>query len=111
MPCTPAMVQVAATGKVEATATEKADVGESTNEVCGGSAVAAGGVGSSAKANQGKCLSGGVLQVWQGRPYKGQLHGEAVQPLQRTRAHCRCLRHAGGIGCVGDDGGGWNEGR
>ena len=73
------MVQVAATGKVEATATEKADVGESTNEVCGGSAVAAGGVGSSAKANQGKCLSGGVLQVWQGRPYKGQLHGEAVQ--------------------------------
>ena len=31
MPCTPAMVQVAATEKVEATATEKADVGESTN--------------------------------------------------------------------------------
>ena len=32
MPCTPAMVQVAATGKVEATSTEKADVGESTDE-------------------------------------------------------------------------------
>ena len=31
MPCTPAMVQVAATGKVEATATEKVDVGESTD--------------------------------------------------------------------------------
>ena len=28
----PAMVQMAATGKVEATATEKADVGESTDE-------------------------------------------------------------------------------
>ena len=33
MPCTPAMVQVAATGKVEAMATEKADVGESTDEI------------------------------------------------------------------------------
>ena len=32
MPCTPEMVQVAATVKVEATATEKADVGESTDE-------------------------------------------------------------------------------
>ena len=31
MPCTPVVVQVAATGKVEATATEKADVGESTD--------------------------------------------------------------------------------
>ena len=32
MPCTPEMVQVAAAGKGEATATEKADVGESTDE-------------------------------------------------------------------------------
>ena len=49
MSCTPAMVQVAATGKAEATATEKADVGKSTNEVGGGSATVAGGDGSSAK--------------------------------------------------------------
>ena len=32
MPCTPAMAQVAATGKVEATETEKSDVEESTDE-------------------------------------------------------------------------------
>ena len=32
MPCTPAMVEVVATGKVEATATEPADVGEGTDE-------------------------------------------------------------------------------
>ena len=32
MPCTPAMVPVAATGKVETAATEKADVGEGTDE-------------------------------------------------------------------------------
>ena len=47
MSCTPAMVQVAAT------ATEKADVGDSTNEVDGGSAAAAGGDGSSAEATEG----------------------------------------------------------
>ena len=32
MPVTPAMLQVAAAGKVEATATEKVDIGESTDE-------------------------------------------------------------------------------
>ena len=32
MPCTPATVPVVATGKVETAATEKADVGESTDE-------------------------------------------------------------------------------
>ena len=33
MPCTPAILQVAATGKVEAAATGKVDVGENTDEV------------------------------------------------------------------------------
>ena len=53
MSYTPAMVQVAATGKVEATATEKADVGESTNKADDGSAAAAGGDGSNANATEG----------------------------------------------------------
>ena len=49
------MVPVAATGKVEAAATEKADVGENTDgaEDGGGSAAPAGGDGGSAKATEG----------------------------------------------------------
>ena len=54
------MGEVEATGKVEATITEKADGGEntdgaveSTNEVGGGSAAAVGGDGSSAETTEG----------------------------------------------------------
>ena len=118
MPCTPAMVEVAATGKVEATATEPADVGECTDEAVKAPTrsvmarpVAMAGAPKPIK----ECSSEGMLQVWQGRPNKGQLHGQAVQPLQRTRAHCRCcptseeeavLAMTGEVGArvdVGDD--------
>ena len=64
--------------------------GRGIDEVGGGSAAAAGGDGSSAKATESSAPVRGCYRylVWQGRPHKHQLHGEAVQPVQRTRAHC-----------------------
>ena len=79
------MVQVAATGKVEATATEKADVGESTNEVGGGSA--AGGDGSSAKATEGSASVRGCYRCGKKGYIRANSTEKLCKPVLRTRAH------------------------
>ena len=87
MPCTPAIMPVAAMGNVEATATEKADVGESTNEVSGGSAAAAGGDGSSAKATEGSAPVRGCYRCGKNNRIRANFTERLSKPVQRTRAH------------------------
>ena len=57
-------------------------------EIGGGSDAPAGGEGISVKATESNRPVRGItgLQVWQGRVYSGQLHGEAVQPERRRTA-------------------------
>ena len=77
---------MAATGKVEATATEKADVGESTNEVGGGSATAAGGDGSSAKATEGSAPVRGCYRCGKKGHIRANYTEKLCKPVQRTGA-------------------------
>ena len=82
------MVQVAATGRVEAMTTEKADVGESTNEVGCGSAATAGGDVSSAKAAEGGAPLRGCHRCGKEGHISANCTEVLCEPVQRTRAHC-----------------------